>query len=527
MWKRSRTARSDSADLNQAGPNLYNWWVVWKWVESALFTAGLGLLAIYCAVRLESFLSSRAAMKNFADLESSASPVAKSYEGDGGSQQPDFSSWEQNRVHSYKEGLSKQFDAPMAVLQIRKIHLVVPMLDGTDDLTLNHAVGHIAGTARPGEEGNIGIAGHRDGFFRGLKDVRLGDQIELRTLKGTDRYIVDQIRIVTPDNVGVLRPRPNPSLTLITCYPFYFIGSAPKRYVVMASLIHETSSGPESSMPGSEPQNRNTNMEKTMINLNAMRRLSVRHSALFAVLAMASLGARAQDTTTTSVRPGEPAFESNVRNAEIVYVAGNDIVLKLESGKIEHMVVPSSEKFNIDGREVAVNDLKAGTKLTQTITTASTPRYVKTVRILKGKVWHLNKPSSVILTLPDGTNQVFKVPSHATFTIDGQKKTVFDLKKGMTLEATIVTDEPQSVVSLSKSNVGQIPAPITPPLLGVLLIQRAAPSIEEVASNVTAEHVDTLPSTASSLPLVGLLGMLGIGSALGLGIIRKSANVNG
>jgi len=272
-------------------------------------------------------------------------------------------------------------------------------------------------------------------------------------------------------------------------------------------------------------------MEKTMINLNAMQRLSVRRPALIAALAMASLGAWAQDTTTTSVRHGQASRETNVRNAEIVYVEGNDLVLKLENGKVEHLVVPSSEKFTIDGREVKVNELKAGTKLTQTITTTTTPRYVNTVRVLKGKVWHVNAPGSVILSLPDGTSQLYKVPSHATFTIDGKKKTVFDLKKGMKLEATIVTDEPQTVVQLSKSNVGQAPAPATPPLLGVLLIQKAPPATQEVAtadevpSSVTAEHVDTLPNTASNVPLAGLLGMLGIASALGLGTIRKFANV--
>jgi hypothetical protein len=248
-------------------------------------------------------------------------------------------------------------------------------------------------------------------------------------------------------------------------------------------------------------------------------------------LTLVTTGAHAQDTTTTSIDHGESAFESNVRNAEIVYVEGNDLVLKLENGKVEHLVVPSSEKFNIDGREVTVNDLKAGTKLTQTITTTATPRYVKTVRVLKGKVWHVNAPGSVILTLPDGNNQLYKVPSHATFTINGQKKTVFDLKKGMKLEATIVTDEPQTVVAYSKTNMGQAPTPATPPLLGVLLIQRPAPvtqevaTAEEVPSSVVAEHVDTLPNTATNLPLAGLLGLVGIGSALGLGTIRKFANV--
>jgi hypothetical protein len=156
---------------------------------------------------------------------------------------------------------------------------------------------------------------------------------------------------------------------------------------------------------------------------------------------------------------------------------------------------------------------------------------VKTVRVLKGKVWHVNAPGSVILTLPNGTNQLYKVPSHATFTIGGKPMTVFDLRKGMTFEATIVTDEPQTVVATNKTNVGQAPAPVTPPLLGVLLIQRVPSVTQEVAStgevesSVTAEHVDALPNTASNLPQVGLLGMLGIGLALGLGTIRKLSSV--
>jgi LPXTG-motif cell wall-anchored protein len=93
----------------------------------------------------------------------------------------------------------------------------------------------------------------------------------------------------------------------------------------------------------------------------------------------------------------------------------------------------------------------------------------------------------------------------------------------MKLEATIVTDERQTVVELSKSNVGQaaVPTPATPALLGVLLLQQAEPVTEEVASNVTQEQVDKLPNTASSLPLAGLLGLLGIGSALGLGAVRR------
>jgi hypothetical protein len=237
-----------------------------------------------------------------------------------------------------------------------------------------------------------------------------------------------------------------------------------------------------------------------------------------------AVSAWAQDTTTTAIRHGDPTLETTVKNAEIVYVEGNDLVLKLEDGKVEHLVVPSNEKFTIDGKELTVNELKSGTKLTQTITTTTTPRYVNTVRTLKGKVWHVNAPGSVIVRLPDNTNHLYKVPSHAVFTVNGQKKTVFDLRKGMKFEATIVTDEPQRVVEYSKANVGQAPKPATPPLLGVLLIQKAEP-MQEVASNVTAEHVDTLPETASPLPLVGGLGLLGIISSLGMGAVRKLAKV--
>ena len=124
----------------------------------------------------------------------------------------------------------------MAVLVIGKLHVRVPVFEGTDDPVLNRGVGWISGAARPGEAGNIGIAGHRDGFFRGLKDIVVGDAVELTTLEACATYVVDQIEIVSPESVEVLRPRGVPSLTLVTCYPFYFIGDAPQRFIVHAAL---------------------------------------------------------------------------------------------------------------------------------------------------------------------------------------------------------------------------------------------------------------------------------------------------
>jgi sortase A len=150
--------------------------------------------------------------------------------------EPDFSLWSETRIKDYKESLTAQIAPAIALLRIPKIQLEVPVLEGTDDLSLNRAVGLIAGTARPGEDGNIGIAGHRDGFFRGLKDIQEGDRIELVTATETDTYTIDRIVVVTPDDVTVIAPRPRPSITLVTCYPFYFVGSAPQRYIVQASM---------------------------------------------------------------------------------------------------------------------------------------------------------------------------------------------------------------------------------------------------------------------------------------------------
>jgi sortase A len=166
----------------------------------------------------------------------------------------DFSLWSEKRIAAFKESLTEHFDAPKAVLRISKIHLEVPVFDGTDDLTLNRGAGRIIGTARidANRRGNIGIAGHRDGFFRGLKDVENGDTVDLVLPDETRSFAIDKIQIVDPSNVSVLESGPVPSLTLVTCYPFYFNGSAPQRYIVHASLL------PSSHSKGATDQNIST-----------------------------------------------------------------------------------------------------------------------------------------------------------------------------------------------------------------------------------------------------------------------------
>jgi len=100
--------------------------------------------------------------------------------------------------------------------------------------TLRRAVGHIPDTALPGQPGNVGISGHRDTFFRPLKDLKIKDEIQFSTWNGDFRYVVESLTVVDPNNVGVLAPSSENLLTLVTCYPFFYIGAAPKRFVVRA-----------------------------------------------------------------------------------------------------------------------------------------------------------------------------------------------------------------------------------------------------------------------------------------------------
>ena len=132
----------------------------------------------------------------------------------------------------------------VARLMIQKIHLRAMVREGADASTLDVALGHISGTAMPGQKGNVGVAGHRDTIFRGLGQVGKNDQIQLQTSSATYTYQVDDMQIVTPKNVSVLMPGKGSQLTLVTCYPFNFIGSAPKRYIVKAHLVSRITEEP-------------------------------------------------------------------------------------------------------------------------------------------------------------------------------------------------------------------------------------------------------------------------------------------
>jgi sortase A len=207
-------------------------------IERWLLVLGMFLLAVYTGAMLHRFIASRFALWQFqkaqaAGLQNGPSTLVKSGSEDG----IDFRLWAEKRIQGYRESLLLKKDLPVAVLRIDKLGIEAPVFDGTDDLTLNRGVGRIIGTARPGGRlGNIGIAGHRDGFFRGLKDVTVGDKVDLMMTTTRAAYFVDQIEIVSSDDIRVLQLRSGPSLTLVTCYPFYFVGDAPNRFIVHASL---------------------------------------------------------------------------------------------------------------------------------------------------------------------------------------------------------------------------------------------------------------------------------------------------
>ncbi|MGC9950279.1 MAG: class D sortase [Bryobacteraceae bacterium] len=132
-------------------------------------------------------------------------------------------------------------DGLIGQIEIPRLGLSAIVMEGTDRITLRRAAGHIAGTALPGQPGNVGIAAHRDTFFRPLRNIRRNDIITLTTLLGEYRYRVVSTKIVPPSDIAVLNPSPNEVLTLVTCYPFYFVGSAPSRFIVRAERVGNAS----------------------------------------------------------------------------------------------------------------------------------------------------------------------------------------------------------------------------------------------------------------------------------------------
>jgi sortase A len=211
------------------------------WLEATLFISGVVLLGVFFQARASSEQQREEGVQAFLEAETVLSRTQQAPDGEATIFQvgvPDQELWNARRIKDYEDSLEAVKELPLAILTIDKFNLQVPVYNGTEEVNLNRGVGRIKGTARIDGEGNLGIAGHRDGFFRPLKDIVVGDSMELLTTKGAVSYKVTSIVIVDPGDISVLAPTKNATITLVTCYPFYFVGHAPKRYIVKAEAEH-------------------------------------------------------------------------------------------------------------------------------------------------------------------------------------------------------------------------------------------------------------------------------------------------
>jgi len=193
----------------------------------------------------------------------------------------------------------------------------------------------------------------------------------------------------------------------------------------------------------------------------------------------------------------------------------------MENGKFELLNLGADAKFQVEGKELTVHELTPGTRLSQDIHTVTTPQEVKALRTLNGRVWHVNPPNYLIVSLPEGGNREFIVPDDAMFHIDGVDKTLFDLREGMKISATVLKTEPLNSVTTHTVVTGQTPARPSVAFEGPILIEenREVPTVTAAVE----EPVKELPKTASLAPVIGLLGVLSLGLYTGMRILRRRA----
>jgi sortase A len=223
-----------------------------RFCERALIVVGLVFLAIYGFFRVhawffqayDSWSFDQSLRKRSQEVESPG--IASHSDGNTQpqTQKPgaweetlDYEGWAPARILAYERSLARPPGTIVGRLLIPALDMNVMVLEGTDRWTLNRAAGHIEGTALPGQTGNVGISAHRDGFFRSLGRISQGDEISLVTLERIYTYQVESTQIVNPSETQVLEQCAKPILTLVTCYPFYFVGEAPQRFIVQARLV--------------------------------------------------------------------------------------------------------------------------------------------------------------------------------------------------------------------------------------------------------------------------------------------------
>lgn len=215
--------------------------------ELACWVIGIALTGLYAVARTDAAISGTRDLARFERTAGFEGKVAfegaagEGAAGEGaageGAAGTDTALWSASRLALYRSSPPPPPDELVGALVIRGLDLKAPLYVDTSELHLNRGVGLIAKTAVPGEAGNLGIAGHRDGFFRSLKDIRLGETIEVFTRDRAWRYRVFSIEIVDRSDASLLQRSAQPTVTLVTCHPFYFVGHAPRRFVVRGALL--------------------------------------------------------------------------------------------------------------------------------------------------------------------------------------------------------------------------------------------------------------------------------------------------
>ncbi|HEY4645975.1 MAG TPA: class D sortase [Steroidobacteraceae bacterium] len=216
-------------------------------LETACWTLGIVLIALYFGARAYGELERRQAIATFTQARSAMSAEAHvtrdidriSLEPASAHRAPDQTHWSEGRVRAYAAQVTESESQPLpaALLRIRRVELEVPVYADTSERNLNRGAGLVSGTAPPDSDGNIAIAAHRDGYFRALKDVAVGDVVELESLSRRRQYRVIDLSIVEPTDISPLHDTDVPAVTLVTCYPFYFVGTAPQRFIVRAVAV--------------------------------------------------------------------------------------------------------------------------------------------------------------------------------------------------------------------------------------------------------------------------------------------------
>ena len=194
-----------------------------RFIERALSASGVAALVLFGVNYGSTQISAAEDMEQF-------SAAIRSLPG------PDMSLWSSGRVAAFRSQETSDV-RPIGTLHIERAGIEAPIYSGSADRILDRGIGWIEGTAHPGGDGNVGLAAHRDGFFRGLKDVEIGDRITTVTWGGESVYEITALEIVGPRDVHVLAPTDDARLTLVTCHPFYFVGAAPNRFIVHAELV--------------------------------------------------------------------------------------------------------------------------------------------------------------------------------------------------------------------------------------------------------------------------------------------------